>query len=73
MAHLKNSAMGSSVGGYATVGAMFVKEFVEDTPWVHLDIGGTAWSRSCEGIFAKGGIGFGTRLLFETMCEMEKG
>ena len=73
VAHLKNSAMGSSVGGYATVGAMFVKEFVEDTPWVHLDIGGTAWSRSCEGIYAKGGIGFGTRLLFETMCEMEKG
>ena len=33
--------MGSSVGGYATVGAMFIKEFAEDTPWVHLDIGGT--------------------------------
>lgn len=73
VAHLKNSAMGSSVGGYATVGAMFVKEFAEDTPWVHLDIGGTAWSRKCEGIYSKGGIGFGTRMLYETMCEMEKG
>ena len=72
VAHLKNSAMGSSVGGYATVGAMFVKEFAEDTPWVHLDIGGTAWSRKCEGIYTKGGIGFGTRMLYETMCEMEK-
>ncbi|MCI9648226.1 M17 family metallopeptidase [Oscillibacter sp.] len=69
---LKNSAMGSSVGGYATVGAMFVKEFVEETPWVHLDIGGTAWSLECEGIYAKGGVGFGTRLLYETLRGMEK-
>lgn len=72
VASLKNSAMGSSVGGYATVGAMFVKEFVEETPWVHLDIGGTAWSRECEGIYAKGGVGFGTRLLYEMLRGMEK-
>ena len=72
VAHLKNSAMGSSVGGYATVGAMFVKEFVEETPWVHLDIGGTAWTTECEGIYTKGGIGFGTRMLYETFKVMEK-
>lgn len=71
VAHLKNSAMGSSVGGYATVGAMFIKEFVDETPWVHLDIGGTAWTRECESIYTKGGIGFGTRLLYETMRLME--
>ena len=71
MASLKNSAMGSSVGGYATVGAMFIKEFAEDTPWVHLDIGGTAWSRACEGIYTKGGIGFGVRLLYEMLRGME--
>lgn len=71
VAHLKNSAMGSSVGGYATVGALFVKEFVEDTPWVHLDIGGTAWTRECESIYTKGGIGFGTRLLYEMLRRME--
>ena len=72
VASLKNSAMGSSVGGYATVGAMFVKEFAEDTPWVHLDIGGTAWSRACEGIYTKGGIGFGVRLLYEMLRGMEE-
>ena len=72
VAHLKNSAMGSSVGGYATVGAMFVKEFVEETPWIHLDIGGTAWTTECEGIYTKGGIGFGTRMLYETFKVMEK-
>jgi len=22
---------------------MFLKEFAEDTPWIHLDIAGTAW------------------------------
>lgn len=71
VASLKNSAMGSSVGGYATVGAMFIKEFAEDTPWVHLDIGGTAWSRACEGIYTKGGVGFGVRLLYEMLRGME--
>lgn len=73
VAHLKNSAMGSSVGGYATVGAVFVQEFAEDTPWVHLDIGGTAWSTDHEGIYTKGGIGFGTRMLYEMMKVMAKG
>ena len=60
VAHLKNSAMGSNVGGYATVGAMFIKEFAEDTPWVHLDIGGTAWTTECEGIY--------TCLLYTSRC-----
>jgi len=29
--------------GGAVTAAMFLKEFAEDTPWVHLDIAGTAW------------------------------
>src|SRR5437899_4656016 len=27
----------------AVTAAMFLKEFAEDTPWIHLDIAGTAW------------------------------
>ena len=34
--------MGGRWGGAITA-AMFLKEFAEDTPWVHLDIAGTAW------------------------------
>src|SRR3974390_161531 len=33
---------GGRYGGAVTA-AMFLKEFAEDTPWVHLDIAGTAW------------------------------
>jgi leucyl aminopeptidase len=29
--------------GGATTAAMFLKEFVGETPWIHLDIAGTAW------------------------------
>jgi len=34
---------GNSRYGGATTAAMFLKEFVGDTPWIHLDIAGTAW------------------------------
>lgn len=67
VAHLKNSAMGSDVGAYATVGAMFIREFVEDKPWAHLDIGGVAWTREQEYYYTKGGVGFGARLLCRLM------
>nr|WP_307728734.1 hypothetical protein [Alkalicoccobacillus plakortidis] len=30
------------LGGSITAG-LFIGEFVENTPWVHLDIAGTAW------------------------------
>ena len=36
-----NNAPGRA-GGSITAG-LFIGEFVEDTPWVHLDIAGTAW------------------------------
>ena len=29
--------------GGAVTAAMFLKEFVSDTPWIHLDIAGVAW------------------------------
>jgi leucyl aminopeptidase len=40
IADIKN--VGGRYGGASTA-AMFLKEFVGDTPWVHLDIAGTAW------------------------------
>jgi leucyl aminopeptidase len=38
----KNSTNGVRAG--ATMGAAFLSNFVDKTPWVHLDIGGTAWA-----------------------------
>jgi leucyl aminopeptidase len=42
----------------------FLEEFVDDRPWVHLDIAGTAWDVGRE-YTGKGPSGFGTRLLID--------
>jgi leucyl aminopeptidase len=42
----------------------FLEEFVDDKPWVHLDIAGTAWDVGRE-YTGKGPSGFGTRLLID--------
>jgi leucyl aminopeptidase len=44
--------------------AEFLRQFVSDTPWVHIDIAGTAWSTS-RSYTGSGATGFGTRLLIE--------
>src|SRR3954447_10645944 len=44
--------------------AEFLKRFVGDVPWAHLDIAGTAWDLG-RAYAAKGGSGWGARLLVE--------
>jgi leucyl aminopeptidase len=44
--------------------AEFLRQFVDDRPWVHIDIAGTAWGTS-RNYVGKGATGFGTRLLIE--------
>ena len=44
--------------------AEFLRRFTGDVPWVHLDIAGTAWDTD-HAYAAKGGSGFGVRLLVE--------
>jgi leucyl aminopeptidase len=46
------------------VGGEFLKRFTGDVPWAHLDIAGVAWDRG-RAYAAKGGNGFGVRLLVE--------
>ena len=55
---------GGRYGGAITA-AMFLKEFVEDTPWIHLDIAGTAWMDDNKGWVAKGPSGVAVRSLVE--------
>jgi leucyl aminopeptidase len=55
--------IGSGKGGGATIGAMFIKEFTGDTPWVHLDIAGTAWNDDAKPWLAKGPTGIAVRTL----------
>jgi leucyl aminopeptidase len=44
--------------------AEFLHRFVGDVPWAHVDIAGTAWDTG-KAYAAKGGSGFGVRLLVE--------
>jgi len=51
--------------GGAISAAMFLKEFAEDTPWIHLDIAGTAWMEDAKPWIAKGPSGIAVRSLIE--------
>src|SRR5271167_2418378 len=51
--------------GGAVNAAMFLKEFAEDTPWLHLDIAGTAWMEENKAWIAKGPSGIAVRSLVE--------
>ena len=44
--------------------AEFLRQFVDDRPWVHMDIAGTAWGLT-RNYTGKGASGFGTRSLIE--------
>jgi leucyl aminopeptidase len=55
---------GGRYGGAITA-AMFLKEFAEDTPWIHLDIAGTAWMEDNKAWIAKGPSGIALRSLIE--------
>ncbi|MGF1538997.1 MAG: leucyl aminopeptidase [Pleurocapsa sp.] len=60
IADMKNT--GPRPGGSITA-ALFLKQFIKDTPWVHLDIAGPVWSDSPGGINNKGATGFPVRTL----------
>ncbi len=62
IADMKNS--GERWGG-AINAAMFLKEFVGETPWVHLDIAGPSQSPKERGYHGKGATGVGVRTLVE--------
>ncbi|WP_245976606.1 leucyl aminopeptidase [Paenibacillus prosopidis] len=61
-ADLKNS--GGRYAGTIT-GGLFIGHFAEGLPWVHLDIGGTAWLESSRGWEPKGATGVMVRTLVE--------
>ncbi|HEY1936642.1 MAG TPA: leucyl aminopeptidase [Candidatus Angelobacter sp.] len=57
--------------GGASTAAVFLKEFVDDTPWLHLDIAGTAWMDESKSWIAKGPSGIGVRSLVEFVRSFE--
>jgi len=55
--------IGSGKGGGSITGAWFIREFAGDTPWIHLDIAGTAWNDDAKPWLAKGPTGVSLRTL----------
>lgn len=49
--------------GSLMTSAYFLKEFAGDTPWVHIDIAGTAWAEKPKPYLPKGATAVGVRLL----------
>jgi leucyl aminopeptidase len=60
-ADMKNISDGRGAG--SAIGAHFIKRFVKDTRWAHLDIAGVAWSKKDQPTVPKGATAFGVRLL----------
>lgn len=66
VADLRNT--GERYGGALTAG-LFLKEFVGDTPWVHVDLAGPAFTEKEWGHISKGGTGFAVATLVEYLAE----
>jgi leucyl aminopeptidase len=64
IADLKN--VGNRWAGAITA-AKFLQEFVEDTPWVHLDIAGMDLDKDGRPFACKGATGFGVRTLVQLL------
>ena len=68
IADIRNT--GSGKGGGAITAAWFIKEFAEDTPWIHLDIAGTAWFDENKAWSAKGPTGIAVRSIVDFVMKM---
>ena len=61
IADLRN--IGTTRGASSTTAAKFLEKFVNDVPWAHLDIAGTAWASKDWALCDKGATAYGVRLL----------
>lgn len=70
IADMKN--VGSGRGAGSTTAAQFLKRFVGETKWAHLDIAGVAWKGKGDALAVKGASGYGVRLLDQLVKTYEK-
>ncbi len=61
IADMQNIGADRSAGSITA--AQFLQRFVNNVPWAHLDIAGTAWTKRDQATVPKGGTGYGVRLL----------
>jgi len=71
VADMKNVGIGRSAG--TITAAAFLRNAIKDTPWVHLDIAGVAWTQTGtkeKSYNPKGATGFGVRLVLDYLQNM---
>ena len=56
--------------GGAVTAAMFLKQFADPVPWVHLDIAGTAWLEEAKPYLPKGPTGFPVRTFVDVAMKL---
>ncbi len=69
VADMQNVGEGREAGSITA--AQFLQRFVNDYPWAHLDIAGTAWGKKDSAICAKGATAFGVKLLDALAADYE--
>ena len=73
VADIKNMGIGRAAG--TITAAAFLKNAIKDTPWVHLDIAGVAWTQGAatkeKPYNPKGATGFGVRLILDYLQKLE--
>ncbi|MCE2497424.1 MAG: leucyl aminopeptidase [Nitrosopumilaceae archaeon] len=70
VADMKNMGIGRAAG--TITAAAFLRNAIKDTPWVHLDIAGVAWTQAStksRSYKSKGATGFGLRLVMDHLLE----
>lgn len=67
VADMKN--VGGKYAGTITAG-LFIKKFVQDKPWIHMDIAGTSWAEKVSDCTPKGGTGAGLRSIYFLLKDM---
>ena len=65
------SNIGKDRWGGAITAALFLKQFVGQTPWAHIDIAGPAAVKKATAYQTPGATGFGVRLLWEFIRNLE--
>ncbi len=68
IADVKNIQTGRYGG--AITAALFLEEFVDNRPWVHLDIAGPAYEERGSALVARGGSGFGVRTVLQYLLSL---
>jgi leucyl aminopeptidase len=71
VADVKN--IGTTRWGGAIHAALFLSEFVGDTPWVHLDVAGTAYSEKAGDYWPKGATGSPARTVIRYILDHADG